>query len=255
MASPYSSNPFESPAVVDAAPPPATSAGALDPAAALRGGLAALQAAPGVVLGVVALAVVVHAVGALVWLGPLLLTPVLTWGLTRFALDASRGHATYDALWSGFSRFGEAWVGMFVVMLVAGFALAPGVFMLVVAVGLWMFDLGTQGSAQQSSVQLLAFGGAVFASWVTVVFPRLALAPFLVVDRGLSGWDAVRVSWRAMRGQALRGAALGVAGTLLFVGGLLAFGVGVIPAVALVLLALASAYRQLFGDDPSAPLG
>jgi hypothetical protein len=31
--------------------------------------------------------------------------------------------------------------------------------------------------------------------------------------------------------------------------------VGVIPAVALVLLALASAYRQLFGDDPSAPLG
>lgn len=249
MTSPYSSNPFESPAVVEDAPPPALPVGVLRPLAAIESAAQTLRAAPGVALGVVVAAFVVHLLGALVWLGWLIVTPVLAWGLARFALDAQRGDARFDAVWSGFSRFGEAWAGMGVVLFVALCASAPGALLLL---GGFLMGLAAElvGRARGADLALqLAIGAAVFVAWAVVLVPRLALAPFFVVDRGLDGWEAVQASWRAMRGQALRGAALaGISLVALGLGALL-FGVGVIPAFALVLLAYAAAYRQLLGDD------
>jgi hypothetical protein len=255
MTSPFSSNPFESPAVVEDAPPPAPQVGVLRPVVAFEEAVRTLRVAPVPALGVVVAALLVHTIGAFVWLGWLVVTPVLAWGLVRFALDAQRGDARFDAVWAGFSRFGEAWGGMFVVLLVGGSACAPGAVLLVGGLVAGAAASLTGHASDVDHLMWLGLSGALFGAWAVALLPRVALAPFLVVDRGLNGWDALRTSWRATRGQTLRSAALTALSLVALALGALLLTVGLIPSLALVVLAHATAYRQLFGDDPEHPIG
>ena len=89
---------------------------------------------------------------------------------------------------------------------------------------------------------------AVFAIALAVSFlvsPRLTLAYFYVVERGMSGGEALGTAWRDTAPVMWKLALLMLVSILIMLGGVLLFVVGVIPASAIVTLSSGNARSVL----------
>lgn len=115
-------------------------------------------------------------------IGFFLAVPVLGWGAVLFFLNLHDRRASIGDLFSGFSRYAEALVGM----LVAGLLL-----MLVSFLGQAVSFVGQLSD----SAALLGIGALVNLLWAFLVMPRLYFSYLYIVDQGMSPVEAVQASW------------------------------------------------------------
>jgi hypothetical protein len=168
-------------------------------------------------------------------LGILLVVPVLYWGGYAFVLKMRDGDARVGDLFSGFSRYAQALVGMIGFFIVNGLTGLPAQ----IAVQL--------GVSPPERWWLVAVGYVALLATMLFVQSRLNFAPFLMVDSGYGLLDALRRSWS---GTAEIKGPIALLMVLMFVAtiaGMVALVVGVIPASVFAFLMWASAYRQIFG--------
>lgn len=172
-------------------------------------------------------------------LGIFLALPVLMWGGFAFFLKMHDGGAELRDIFRGFSRYGQAlagslgwWLLLFVVSLVAQLPL---------------FAAQAQGSAP-AIIGAYAINIAV----QLLVAPRITMAMFLMVDRGLGLSEALRIAWQTTAPLMWKMAGLQLAMIVVTIVGALALVVGVIPAMVVGYLMFVSAYRQIFGGAPRA---
>lgn len=168
-------------------------------------------------------------------LGILLVVPVLYWGGYVFLLKMHDGGARVSDLFSGFSRYGQALVGMI------------GYFIVSTLIGIPAQIPLQLGAAPPQRWWLVGIGYLTLLAILLFVQSRLNFAPFLMVDRGLGLGEALSQSWSrtaALKGQAALLVLLMFVATI---AGMLALLVGVIPASVYAFLLWVSAYRQIFG--------
>jgi uncharacterized membrane protein len=112
---------------------------------------------------------------------------------------------------------------------VPSYLLSTLVFMILVTVGFWL---------------LLVPG--IF------LMMRLGFYPFLIVDKGMGPIEALKYSYEITKGSTWKLFGLLVMLVLIFIAGLLCLIVGLIPAAAMSVLAVAFTYRQLTTDKVEA---
>jgi uncharacterized membrane protein len=178
-------------------------------------------------------------------------------GLDIVLLTLMRGQRVdFNLLFKGFDYFVPGLIVTAVRLGVALLILLP----LYIGIFVLFFMAAAAGAATNNSaapIALMIVGGIVF--FVLIMALSLALGVWLlfayplIVDRKLSGWDACRLSARAVRGN-LQGA-IGLLLLCVAFGfaGLLACYVGVFLVLPIQFAALAVAYRQVFPDE-GAPL-
>jgi uncharacterized membrane protein len=86
-----------------------------------------------------------------------------------------------------------------------------------------------------------------------VLFSRLMFTPFLLTDKKLGATQAINKSWEMTRGHALENFLIVLLGIPVLIAGLIVFVVGVIPAIMIVAVAVASQY-QAVSLEKSAPV-
>ncbi len=166
--------------------------------------------------------------------------PVLAWGGTYFTLRMHDGEAELRDLFAGFSRLRSSLVEMTVL-------------------GLAFLLLSIAGSSIQLAATvadrpaLVAFGYLFSLGVSLLVTARVTLSFFYLVDQRLTGTEAFRRSWRDTAGCKWKIVLLSLAGTPVMLAGLLAFVIGMIPAMVMLFLMYTSAYRQIAGR-PLAPV-
>ena len=100
----------------------------------------------------------------------------------------------------------------------------------------------------------LLTGALVGIAFIALIIPgiivacRLAFVSFLVMDKGLDPIAAVEGSWKLTRGHGWKIFGLAVTSVFIFIGGLLLFFVGVIPAYIWVKSAFASLYQAVVDE-------
>lgn len=176
---------------------------------------------------------------AMTLLGIPLVLPVLTWGGVLFLLNMVDRRAALRDVFAGFSSYGSVLLTML--------ALSSLLFLIALAgQSLQLFG------ALSGRVEVEVIGALIYLAWFIFVLLRIYFSMFLVVDRGMGAIEALGASWAATRGLTLRLALLALLSTLVFVAGFLVFVIGVIPALVIVYLMWASAYRQIFGGPRAA---
>lgn len=185
-------------------------------------------------LGVMLVAGVSMLAATLTIVGAFVLVPVLGWGLTRYFVAMHDRRATFGDLWSGFSRYGTALGAFLVLVLVNTVAGMPT-------------GLLTGVSRNTGSTALHYSALALHYTVCLVLAVRISFAPLLIVDRGLGGFAAVAESWRVTGTRQGKLIALNLLGVVVCLAGLLALGIGVVPAVVIAYLMTVSAYRQMLG--------
>lgn len=240
------SNPFETPT---AAPGAITGGGDFDLSQTFREGWDAMSRNLGVWIVMFLVAGLVSVGSLLACLIPALLVwPVLSWGTTRFTLDALDGQAEVGTVFSGFNRVSDVWAPMFTAGLLVGLAMLPGIVVSMV----FQFAPLLLPDQEELGVQMITIGSTLVGSlinrvWDVVILSRLSLAMFLVVDKQLPALDAFNESWRLT--STCWGKSIVFTLAVMFVPfvGLLACCVGIIPAAVLVSASQASMYRQVAG--------
>lgn len=164
----------------------------------------------------------------------ILLLPVLSWGYTRFFLRMHDREAEFGDAFSGFSRFGQVFGPMLVLMI------------LFVVLSFAAQSLQYVGVALDSD-PLMVLGYLVGLAFQILAAPRITFAFFYLVDQGLPAIDALKRAWSETEPVKWRVVLLGLMVYPLMFAGLLALGVGVIPAVVIFYLMYVSAYRQMVG--------
>ncbi|KXK05687.1 MAG: hypothetical protein UZ17_ACD001000574 [Acidobacteria bacterium OLB17] len=167
--------------------------------------------------------------------------------LTAYLRVFDGGRADFNDLWKGFDYFGKSLLAV-VVILVPG--LIYGVVVLL-TIYLPIIAMAVSGGKISPDELIPAFIGAlvidVIVALLMVGIHSLLMFVFpLIVDRGLSSWDAIKLSARAT----LKNLG-GVAGLIavnigLAILGYLAFCVGVYLAIPIIMATNLVAYRQVF---------
>lgn len=240
------SNPFETPT---AAPAAILGGGDFDLSQSFREGWDAMSRNLGIWLVMLLVAGLASFLSVIACLLPaLLVIPVVTWGTTRFTLDALDGQAELGTVFSGFNRVGEVWAPVFTAGLLFLLAMLPG-FAVAFAFQFGPLMLPNQ---DEPGVQMLVFGSTLAGSlfnrvWDVLLLSRLSPAMYLVIDKQMPALDAFNESWRLT--STCWGKSIVFTLAVMFVPfvGLLACCVGIIPAAVLVSAAQASMYRQLVG--------
>lgn len=98
------------------------------------------------------------------------------------------------------------------------------------------------------SIAIIGIGFAFFLIPGIIFACRLALVPFLVMDKKLDAVKAVEESWRLTKGYGWRIFWLYIVALVLFIGGLLVLGFGVIIAYIWVSLAFAAFYQAVLEE-------
>jgi hypothetical protein len=213
--------------------------GRFDLGVAFREAWAATWANFGLLLGASIVGGLLAALSILTVVGAFLIVPVLAWGGIRLVLNALDGKASFGDLWSGFSDYGTALVGMLVLFILQTLISALGQ------------ALGTIG--QVAGIPWLeAVGALVNFAWTFLVMARLIFAWFFAVDQGMGPVQALQASWDATTDQKGSCAGLLVLSIVITIVGLLILLVGVIPAAMITYLMQASAYRQMVGRRSAA---
>lgn len=170
--------------------------------------------------------------------------PALHWGSTRFLLNVLDGKERFEDLFEGFQDVGRCFPPMFAVVTLQLLLWLPG-------------ELPSLIGEFSESVPMSLVGIPVSTVWTTFVVSRVLLAPFLVVERGMGGLDAIRASWRITSEHLGPTFLLGFLTALFPMLGIFLLCIGVFPATMIVYLMWAIAHRQLLGtpDGEPAPPG
>ncbi len=238
------SNPFDAPAAPPAAP---TGTGHLDAVQAMKDGWNLLMEHFVVLAGAVIVSFILYTISAMLCLIPIfLVAPVVYWGHIKLSLDALDGPPQFETLLEGFNKIGDVWLPMIALFVLQFIAALPG------AILSQMIQFTAGILAEDSVLLVLAaslFGTVISLGWSIGILSRFLPAPFLVVDRGMGPADAMAEAWNMTDGAnwgqaALLYAFVAMTGVI----GLFICFVGVIPAQALTMVAMASATRQLLGE-------
>lgn len=189
-------------------------------------------------LGVGIVALIVAFVSTVTILGIFLILPVLTYGLTVFSLNMIDGDATFNDLFSGFSKYGHALGSMLLLFILTIVLELVGSSVQLVGEGMEWTVVGSIG-------QLLSL------AWTCVVMARFMFAPYYIVDQEMGAIDAMKASWAATDQQKLNIVVLLLVGGVIAIAGVLALIIGIFPALVIAYLMRASAYRQLTGSYQS----
>lgn len=232
-------NPFDAPSTQASLNAP----GELDVMQALRDGWEATQRNFLVWLGVLLVSGICILVAEVLCILPVLVVgPAIMWGQTRFTLDALDGESKFETLFGAFDKLGEV-VPPF---LLAFFALFAGYIVMYIPIVIVFAVLG----AIESDILMLAVGlptGLLFFVAIAYLAVRLGFWVHLLVDRKLTGIDALTESWRITEGRVLPLIGLALASFGVAITGYVACLVGIFPAIMVITAAQASAYRQLAG--------
>ena len=174
--------------------------------------------------------------GAISLIGILLVLPILYWGGYVFFLKMHDGGASMGDLFAGFSRYGQALLGMLGYVILTILLGVPG-------------NIVTQIGARSPGNEAWFLSLGLLLSVVIGLFvtPRLNFAPFLMVDRNLGLADALSETWSRTSQVKIPLALLTLLMGVAMILGALALLVGIIPGFVFALMLWVSAYRQIFG--------
>ena len=226
---------------------------AVDPIACLKGGWELVKDQYWLFVGMCAVGMIIASVVPLgIMMGPMMCGIYLTFFKNRKGQPIEFG-----TLFKGFDYFGQSVIAalLHIVPILLIFIPSYVIFYAIFLVTM----LGQRGDPNPGS--MLAFFGIFFVYWfimvviIMVISIAFTFAYPLIVDRGLSGVDAVKLSFRAamanfwrLLGLSLLSAVLGFAGVILCY-------VGVFLVIPITLAAVAVAYEQVFGlGEPASNL-
>lgn len=184
-------------APTDTAPPLRT--GDLDIGRAVADALAAVFRNLLPLLGAILIGGLAYLLSICTCVGWIVGLPLMMWGLYRFLLGIVDGRGEVSAMWSGFDRFGPAFVRMWGITLFYVLVGSPliGVTILVSLAG----GAGAQFGFDPGFATLGPIAGAIVSIVASTLYGfllvRFVFAPYLVVDRDMDVLDAIRTTWQA----------------------------------------------------------
>jgi uncharacterized membrane protein len=89
---------------------------------------------------------------------------------------------------------------------------------------------------------------------VIIVYSKLAFTPFLLLDKRLGGFEAVKASWEMTNGHAGTILLIALLGIPIAIVGVLCFLIGIIPAGMWISMAMASLYYAVDGWKEGRPV-
>jgi hypothetical protein len=218
---------------------------AVEPVACLKAGYELIKDQYWLFLG---MAIVGLLIGSMVPLG-ILLGPMMC-GLYLAFFKKRRGEPIeFGLLFKGFDYFGPSVVASLLHIVPIMAIIIPAYFLFYVG---FVLSIVAQGDEPNPAVSLIFVALMILAYVVVILLVILISIGFmfaypLIVDRGLPGFDAVKLSFRAalsnfwrLLGLSLLSALLGMAGILLCI-------VGVYLVLPISYAAIAKAYEQVFG--------
>ena len=222
-------------------------AGVVSPVECLKEGWALIKNQYWLFLGISVVGVLIACVFAIVLMGPMMC------GIYLCLFQQMRGEqVSFDRLFKGFDFFGESVIATLIQM-IPGVIIAIPVY-LIMGVGIWASaSAGTRGGEGAAMAGIFV---TIIVDFVVIMLLSVVLGVFfmftfpLIVDRKLSGVDAVKTSVRAA--MANFGGVLGLAllNALLSICGMLACYVGAFFIMPITLTAHAIAYRRVFPALP-----
>lgn len=183
--------------------------GELDLGRAVSDGVASLFRNLLPVIGATILTGVVYFLSICTCLGWIISLPVVMWGWYRLLLDMVDGRAEMSAYWSGVDDLGSTFLRMWAIVLIYFVLLLPSL-AVIVPISIWPVIQG-----ETPDPWLSTLGPLIPATLYGLFLVRFMFAPYLVVERRSTPWDAFVASWDATRGKWLRMAALQVLFVLL----------------------------------------
>jgi uncharacterized membrane protein len=187
-------------------------------------------------------------IGGAVPLG-ILLGPMMC-GLYFSFFSKRRGHPVeFGTLFKGFDYFGPSVIATLIHVVPILIIVVPAYLIFYLGFVLTMLQ---QGNEPNPAAMLMLFGAFAIFWLVMVVVLIIVSIGFtfvypLIVDRGLSGVDAVKLSFRAALANFWRLLALSLIGGVLGIVGVLLCYVGIFLVFPITLSAVAIAYEQVFG--------
>ena len=198
-------------------------------------------------------------IGSVVPLG-ILLGPMMC-GLYLALFQMMRGqHTEFGTLFKGFDYFGQSLIAtlmhmvpIFVIIVPVYIAFYAGMFLMI----------PQQGRGEPDPSALLGFLGVFGLIWLFVFILIMVISILftftyaLIVDRGLSGVEAVKLSAKAAMANFVKLLGLFIINAFLGILGAILCYVGIFLVMPISLAALAMAYKQVFGlgelRQPNAP--
>jgi len=181
----------------------------------------------------------------------ILLGPMMS-GVYYSLFQKRRGKPVeFGNLFKGFDYFGPSLIATLVHIVPIVVIVVPAYF--VFYLGFILAMIQQQQNGEPNPGLVFGFVGVVIVFWVVVVVFIIAFSLLftfaypLIVDRGLSGFDAVKLSFRAALANFWRLLGLSLLSGLLGLGGALLCFVGIVLVYPIAFGAIAIAYEQVFG--------
>lgn len=180
---------------------------------------------------------------------PIVILGPMMCGIYMCLLDKVDGRTlSFEKLFKGFDYFVPGLIVALIVMVPT--------FAFIIAIYIPMIGMALAGPRMSESEMIAFFAGVIvfelIVAIIMICIHSLVIFSFpLIVDRKLSGWQAVTLSARAVWGNFGGVAGLFGVGMLVCLGGYLLLCIGVYLALPIILMATTVAYRKIFPPLPS----
>lgn len=164
-------------------------------------------------------------------IGYFVVVPVLLWGNVTYLLNLLDGKSEINNLFVGFKQYGKV-LGRMLLFILA--------FILLSVITQSVSIIGTV--MQEPSLMTV---GSIINLIASIFLLRFYFAIFFMIEKDMPALEALSTSWQCTKGKTLKVILLGLAGIPIMLGGALALGIGVFPAMLIIYLMWASAYRQM----------
>lgn len=217
---------------------------AVEPIECIKGGWALIKDQYWLFVGIT---VVGMLIGSAIPLG-ILLGPMMC-GIYLSLLQKRRGSPVeFGNLFKGFDNFGQSVIATLLHMIPIMVILIPAYILFYVGFVVTVLSMGndTSGAPFIIFVLLMVLFWLVVAALIMVISIGFTFTFPLIVDRGVPGFDAVKLSFRAAIPNFWRLLGLSMLNFLLSLGGVLLCYVGAFLVLPISFAALAMAYEQVF---------
>lgn len=219
--------------------------GVVEPVECLKAGWALIKQQYWLFFGISAVGLLIASVVPLgILMGPMMC------GIYLALLTARRGQPVeFGTLFKGFDYFGQSLIATLIHIVPILIIVIPAY--LFFYVGMILMIAGSGG--QPDAGLTLGFVGIFMLFWLVIMVAIIVISVLftftypLIVDRGLSGVDAVKLSVKAAWANFFRLLGLFLLNTLLGLVGVLFCYVGAFLVMPITLAALTTAYEQVFG--------
>lgn len=175
----------------------------------------------------------------------LIVVPVLSAGLSIFALKVARGgEGQIEDLFKGFNQFGSFLGAYWLFVLIVTGALIP------IGIGFGI-DVAIHGGFNNFFPYVTIAVSVVVLIALIIVMLRFSMVTYLIID-GMEVMDAFRESARITKGSTGKLFLLGLTNGLLIIVGILLLFMGLLVAMPVAMIAFATAYTRLKKEAPAA---